>query len=877
MFWCVCHGKILKHLHEKKKKKKMDRRMCMENVSLFREKSIFVTMSMPSGYLQNVPIRFQDGSIVSCSGQCKKMRDLLESMEWDIDVVSKIMLQPSTIIDRVNGDSRVKLFRSPQQGLILELYRDRMLALGWSYPPLCRFDIRNRSCWATEFSLLTSEDVGHCMVTSEDVGYWVWFFRSIHDTNFEKHNMTPQKLLQCIEEGQFLEEGGYLDCYEQHVGLDAIMGHPSRRRGAHSEVLFFWNMKLFLRDFAYQFFRIYGNPDEIARVDNNFVMGHLPNIPTFVQTIKSQVELCPNCETVGDFMQHIRRDLPQVPGESWGIHGLKTMLKPFQMEVVEWMSKQEDKPYELFIKLGEEMYYSPLINWWRREPLVLSGGGCLCTEFGMGKTIMCFALFLLHRGSTLVVTTTTLLSQWKRELEEKTNLSVGVFHGANKHRVNVHSHDVVLTTYGMLRSTSSNAPLLEKNWYRIVVDESHHIKNPQSVTAAFLYRLKSEKKWLVSATPIQTRIQDFYGQLKFFNNQLTNYMFQSMFRSREPFQRGNRLSHILQRICHAYTRDQTYGNGEPIVQLPPVHFYQKFVELQGDEREKYHALIPSNLSVDQLSTWELIGVVDKLRRYCSNGSWRSNTSSSSGHSTSIVPNVAEVVDDRQCPICMCDPEAPVITRCGHIYCTECSFQLFRHGSQVTRCPLCRSRIEQSQMRVLVEEQKHEEEEEESPVFLKLIAVMETIKRIRTERPCAKIVVFSQYIQTLKKLMEICPHPICHIQGSTSQKKRALELDRFLHEPDNILFLSMRSGACGINLNNATDVVLVEPAVNEALEDQAIGRVNRMGQLLDVHVHRLVMRSTIEEKIVRIRRREGFVGNLKKDGRLNRNVLTHLFD
>ena len=181
------------------------------------------------------------------------------------------------------------------------------------------------------------------------------------------------------------------------------------------------------------------------------------------------------------------------------------------------------------------------------------------------------------------------------------------------------------------------------------------------------------------------------------------------------------------------------------------------------------------------------------------------------------------------------------------------------------------------MRVLVEQQQEQPEEEESPVFLKLITVMETIKRIRTERPCAKIVVFSQYIQTLKKLMEICPHPICHIQGSTSQKKRALELDRFLHEPDNVLFLSMRSGACGINLNNATDVVLVEPAVNEALEDQAIGRVNRMGQLLDVHVHRLVLQNTIEEKIVRIRRREGFVGNLKRDGRLNRNVLTHLLD
>ena len=42
-------------------------------------------------------------------------------------------------------------------------------------------------------------------------------------------------------------------------------------------------------------------------------------------------------------------------------------------------------------------------------------------------------------------------------------------------------------------------------------------------------------------------------------------------------------------------------------------------------------------------------------------------------------------------------------------------------------------------------------------------------------------------------------------------------------------LSIRAGACGINLTQANQVFLLEPCLNPALEAQAIGRVHRMGQ------------------------------------------------
>ena len=45
----------------------------------------------------------------------------------------------------------------------------------------------------------------------------------------------------------------------------------------------------------------------------------------------------------------------------------------------------------------------------------------------------------------------------------------------------------------------------------------------------------------------------------------------------------------------------------------------------------------------------------------------------------------------------------------------------------------------------------------------------------------------------------------------------------------ILLLSIKLGGVGLNLNSANVVVIMEPWWNPAVEDQAIDRINRIGQ------------------------------------------------
>jgi hypothetical protein len=71
----------------------------------------------------------------------------------------------------------------------------------------------------------------------------------------------------------------------------------------------------------------------------------------------------------------------------------------------------------------------------------------------------------------------------------------------------------------------------------------------------------------------------------------------------------------------------------------------------------------------------------------------------------------------------------------------------------------------------------------------------------------------------------------------------------------ILLLPLAYGAEGLDLTEANHVVLLEPLLNSAMEQQALGRIDRLGQLRPTFVHRYVCVGTVEEKIHLLRERE----------------------
>ena len=125
----------------------------------------------------------------------------------------------------------------------------------------------------------------------------------------------------------------------------------------------------------------------------------------------------------------------------------------------------------------------------------------------------------------------------------------------------------------------------------------------------------------------------------------------------------------------------------------------------------------------------------------------------------------------------------------------------------------------------------------------------------------KMLVFSQFTSMLKRITPVLKEkniPYEYLDGST--RNRQEKVDKFNNDPDIPLFLlSLKAGGTGLNLTSADTVVIYDPWWNPAAELQAADRTHRIGQNKPVTIYKLVVRDSIEEKILSLqgRKRELF--------------------
>ncbi|KKA27338.1 hypothetical protein TD95_002298 [Thielaviopsis punctulata] len=117
----------------------------------------------------------------------------------------------------------------------------------------------------------------------------------------------------------------------------------------------------------------------------------------------------------------------------------------------------------------------------------------------------------------------------------------------------------------------------------------------------------------------------------------------------------------------------------------------------------------------------------------------------------------------------------------------------------------------------------------------------------------KIVLISNYTQTLDLFERLCrsrQYGCLRLDGTMNISKRQKLVDRFNDPEGNefVFLLSSKAGGCGINLIGANRLVLFDPDWNPASDQQALARVWRDGQKKDCFVYRFIATGTIEEKI-----------------------------
>ena len=174
---------------------------------------------------------------------------------------------------------------------------------------------------------------------------------------------------------------------------------------------------------------------------------------------------------------------------------LQPVLRPYQTSGFQWLNYLHD------------------VQW----------GGILADDMGLGKTIQ--ALSFIHHlkqknGSlkALVVCPTTLMYNWENEIKKFTpSLTYYIHHGGTRTKDPLHNHttDVIITTYGTLRSDIRQ--FVEVPFDYVILDESQAIKNPGSKVTKAASLLKAKSRLCLSGTPLQNNTFDIFAQMNFLN------------------------------------------------------------------------------------------------------------------------------------------------------------------------------------------------------------------------------------------------------------------------------------------------------------------------------------------------------------------------
>ena len=144
--------------------------------------------------------------------------------------------------------------------------------------------------------------------------------------------------------------------------------------------------------------------------------------------------------------------------------------------------------------------------------------------------------------------------------------------------------------------------------------------------------------------------------------------------------------------------------------------------------------------------------------------------------------------------------------------------------------------------------------QDSGKFLDVVQYLETLLKAKQ-----KILLFSSFVKHIEIYTDWCKKnaiQFCLLTGETAAENRENEVNQFQTNPEiQLFFISLKAGGIGLNLTEASYVLLLDPWWNPFAENQAIARAHRIGQKNHVNVVRFIAKDTIEEKILSLQQKK----------------------
>ena len=231
-----------------------------------------------------------------------------------------------------------------------------------------------------------------------------------------------------------------------------------------------------------------------------------------------------------------------------------------------------------------------------------------------------------------------------------------------------------------------------------------------------------------------------------------------------------------------------------------------------------------------------------------------------GESSAADTDQLRGTTEYSCPICFDEVCRPVLTACDrpHMYCLGCINGVFQRSAQMCKCPMCRAEVHKRQLRSLIVPPRPASRDsaggtEAGAEGAKLEALITILKTDVTQHP--KTVIFTHFAAAQSLICQRLKAEdiaFAQIAVGSSQRQRMKALSSFTSDPAvSIFVLSVKVASVGLTLTCASRLVLYEPGLNLAAEQQAIGRVYRFGQQRPVRIVKLALLQTVEIPILEL--------------------------
>ncbi|MDR4888900.1 SNF2-related protein [Fredinandcohnia sp. QZ13] len=204
----------------------------------------------------------------------------------------------------------------------------------------------------------------------------------------------------------------------------------------------------------------------------------------------------------GDFLQRIDDDGPWA---NWELYKLAYEVEKHQ-SIPEFEGLQAPKHLPQLTPLPHQLEVA------KQVVEKMNGKAILADEVGLGKTIEAGLILkeYMIRGlvkKVLILVPASLVSQWASELNQKFYIPAV----QQKKSYMWEQYDVIVSSIDTAKRSPHREIVYEQDYDLIIIDEAHKLKNNKTKNYEFVQNLKKKFCLLLTATPIQNRIDEIFN------------------------------------------------------------------------------------------------------------------------------------------------------------------------------------------------------------------------------------------------------------------------------------------------------------------------------------------------------------------------------